>query len=403
MNLSEIRLLQQFRQYPSITLMLPVNSEPGGVRSSRIRLESMMHDVRRRLEQNVSASDLILVLKNLRTVIDTLELKDKNARGLAILINRHMAKKIFLPRTVKERLTISESFSYRELVNSCSRAPVFRVLLLAPTEIRLLIGHNDYLRDANLNQFPMIHPSRVHASFEQAHIQTFFGQADSHLDSLRENETAPIILVGAARDVATYQAITSTPREKIAGTLSSSPGSSELWLSQLHTRCLHMMREYEHRQIAGTLKDLERAVAEDNYATGIHEVWRRAGSGRCETLIIEKNYFCPARVENGRLRIEQAHSGDEFGPALLPDAIDDVIEKVVSSGGNVCFVNEGDLARYGHVAAVLSAGANRELSRGASSEPDREQTGQQSRTQSITPPPVEIALPLREKVTTGHN
>lgn len=393
MNLSEIRLLQHFRDYPSVSIMMQLRREQWGPSGSRTRLEFMVNEVRRRLQRAaVPAADVAAVIKNIRALIETVDFKEKAGSSLSILANRHLAKKTFLPSFVKENIAIGESFSLRALVNSASRAPYFRVLLLSTKEIRLLVGDSAELRDANTNQFPMTHPAKIHPAFEQPHIHTFFGQADSYVSDLCADDAAPLILIGTARDIAVYRAITAIPHERIAGILAFAPGSSDLWLSQLHRCCLNLVKDYEERQMVIALRALETAVAEDNYATGIHEVWRRAQEGLCKTLIVEKNYYCPATLQDDFLRVESADLGDRCGPNILPDAIDTVIQKILAGGGNVGFVHDGNLTRFGQVAAVLyerpTSIATMEL---------------KNPKASIIAPPVDSTLPSRVKATTGHN
>ncbi|MBY0549845.1 MAG: hypothetical protein K2W95_21410 [Candidatus Obscuribacterales bacterium] len=393
MNLSEIRLLQQFRDYPSVSIMLQLRREQWGPSGSRTRLEFMVNEVQRRLQRTaVPLEDVVAVIKNIRALIDTVDFKEKAGSSVAILANRYLAKKTFLPNFVKENIAIGESFSLRALVNSATRAPHFRVLLLSPKEIRLLAGNSAGLRDSDTNQFPMTHPAKIHSSFEQAHLQTFFGQADGYVADLCADDASPLILIGTARDIAVYRAITAIPHGRIAGILAFAPGSSELWISQMHPCCLSLVKEYENRQRVGALRALDEALATDNYATGIHEVWRRAEEGRCKTLVVEENYQCPATVQDDFLRVETANLGDRCGPKFLPDAIDTLIERVLANGGNVSFVDDGTLTRFGQVAAVLY---------------DRQTTVLSTETNTANAPnivpPIDITWPSRVKVTTGHN
>lgn len=393
MNLSEIRLLQQFRDYPSVSIMLQLRREQWGPSGSRTRLEFMVNEVRRRLQRAaVPADDVRAVIKNIRALVETVDFKEKAGSSLSILANRHLAKKTFLPNFVKENIAIGESFSLRALVNSASRAPFFRVLLLSPKEIRLLAGNSTDLRDANTNQLPMTHPAKIDPAFEQPHLQTFFGQADGYVSDLCADDAAPLILIGTARDIAVYRAITGIPHDRIAGILAFAPGSSDLWLSQMHRCCLNLVKEYEERQMGIALRALETAVAEDNYATGIHEVWRRAEEGLCKTLIVEKNYYCPAIMQDDFLRVESGDLGDRCGPNILPDAVDTLIETILAEGGNVCFVHDGNLTRFGQVAAVLY------------DRPTSIATMELKTPSAVNiAPPVDSMLTSRVKVTTGHN
>ena len=53
-----------------------------------------------------------------------------------------------------------------------------------------------------------------------------------------------------------------------------------------------------------------------------------------------------------RFGVETAFAGENGSPLFLKDAVDDVIEKVLASGGDVEFVDEGLLDQYGHIAVI---------------------------------------------------
>ena len=79
-------------------------------------------------------------------------------------------------------------------------------------------------------------------------------------------------------------------------------------------------------------------------------MWRAAYEKRCQVLLIETGLLHPADVapEGDRLF---AYSGR--GAASLDDAVDEVIEKVLSDGGDVFFYDPGVLELHQGIAAIL--------------------------------------------------
>jgi hypothetical protein len=73
----------------------------------------------------------------------------------------------------------------------------------------------------------------------------------------------------------------------------------------------------------------------------------------CKTLYVEKDFKYPADVspEGDRLL---PYTGK--GAAALDDAVDEAIEKVMDSGGEVYFFAAGDLDTHQRIAAVLRRG-----------------------------------------------
>ena len=96
---------------------------------------------------------------------------------------------------------------------------------------------------------------------------------------------------------------------------------------------------------------MDEAMGRRKLATGMKDVWYEATHKKGRLLIVEKNYMYAA---------EHTDRNDVINEAIAPynkfsyikDAVDDVIEKVLQSGGDVEFVDEGMLADYDHIALI---------------------------------------------------
>jgi hypothetical protein len=95
---------------------------------------------------------------------------------------------------------------------------------------------------------------------------------------------------------------------------------------------------------------LDEAVSANRHASGIDQVWRAAAGGKCQVLLVEKDFKYPADLnpEGDRLL---PHTGQ--GAGSLDDAVDEVIDRVLNSGGEVFFYPAGDLDVHQRIAAVL--------------------------------------------------
>jgi hypothetical protein len=98
------------------------------------------------------------------------------------------------------------------------------------------------------------------------------------------------------------------------------------------------------------LVQLDRAVGVNRHASGIDQVWRAAAGGKCQTLLVEKDFKYPADVSTDGDRLLK-YTGQ--GPDALDDAVDELIERVLSKGGAVYFYGPGDLDVHQRIAAVL--------------------------------------------------
>jgi hypothetical protein len=91
-------------------------------------------------------------------------------------------------------------------------------------------------------------------------------------------------------------------------------------------------------------------VSVNRHASGIDQVWRAVFDNRCQTLLVEREFHYPADVAPDGARL-LPYTGK--GAKSLDDAVDEVIEKVQASGGEVFFYESGALDRHQSIAAVL--------------------------------------------------
>src|SRR5262249_43098135 len=98
------------------------------------------------------------------------------------------------------------------------------------------------------------------------------------------------------------------------------------------------------------LVQLDQAVSAQRHASGIDQVWRAAVGGKCRTLLVEKEFKYPADPSPGSDRL-LPYTGQ--GAGALDDAVDEVIERVMGTGGEVFFYGPGDLDVHQKIAAVL--------------------------------------------------
>ena len=82
------------------------------------------------------------------------------------------------------------------------------------------------------------------------------------------------------------------------------------------------------------------------------EVWAAASHKNGRLLIVEKDLMFPAHqgAHGDRIYKEDITLHNAF---YIKDAVDDVMEKVLETGGDVEFTDEDVLKNYEHIAMVL--------------------------------------------------
>ena len=84
---------------------------------------------------------------------------------------------------------------------------------------------------------------------------------------------------------------------------------------------------------------------------GINQVWKAASEKRGRLLVVEKNFIFPAQHGSSP---DVIYNNDDLvqKPFYIKDAVDDIIEKVLASGGDVEFVDEGILKDFSKIALI---------------------------------------------------
>ncbi len=385
MNRSEVRLLQEFREYPSVSILLPTHRSLLQTGEDRSRLEELTRQVQEQIQRQLSARDAQPVLDNIASLVETIDFRSNRGDSLALLANRHFGKKYALPFPVKERVVIAEIFALRELVEALYRTVRYRVLILSDCGARLLIGTNNTLKEANVQEFPMEYHNveQVNQRFSSREkdgtrerrfsvvigatplprdesadicalkdeiIRRFFLQVDRTITKMIEQDSSPLILVATEGNIALYKQVTHNEHRIESVLIGTYPNS---YYEDLRIQCTKLVEQFELRQTAAELQEFEASIKGNRYATGIQEVWKSARQGRCKKVLVERNYFCPSTMQGHSGQIQLIDHPEYFSQHLISDAVDALIGEVLSENGDVCFVDDGALQKFDHVAAVL--------------------------------------------------
>ena len=99
------------------------------------------------------------------------------------------------------------------------------------------------------------------------------------------------------------------------------------------------------------LEDLDQAVGERKFASTISDVWQMAQAGRGRLLLVEEDFHYPAKVDESGLHISPADELED--PDVLDDAVDEVVTVVLEKGGEVVFLENGQLDAHSRIALIL--------------------------------------------------
>jgi hypothetical protein len=86
-------------------------------------------------------------------------------------------------------------------------------------------------------------------------------------------------------------------------------------------------------------------------ASTLGEVWRMAHEGRGRLLLVEEDYHTPGKLDETGIHLSVVD--DPAAPGVIDDAVDEVIETVLSKQGRVVFTPNGSLEQHQRIALIL--------------------------------------------------
>jgi hypothetical protein len=359
MTRHDLEELQQIRHYPCLTITLPTHRTFPDNTQDPIRVKNLVGDAEKRLLQEFSKRDLSPLFKRLEELADHIDYKYA-LDGLVLAVNEDMARQFVLPFRLGERVVVDDTFFTRDLVSAFNRMRRYWLLALSEQSTRLFLAAREDLDEITAGGFPMRQsgpgadealPGGVGintSSYRDDRRRQFFRSVDRALGAVMAEDPLPVALAGIERHQSFFHEVSSPGRDVVAKVFGN---YDHLTPHDLGRLVWPPVREAFTARRHEVLDELGAAVGQNRSASALEEVWSQASIGRGAVLIVEDTYHQPARVnEMGRLdlRVE-----DATAPDVLDDAVDEVVEMVLSKGGRVVFVEDGELANHGRIALIL--------------------------------------------------
>jgi hypothetical protein len=352
-----LKSLQAHRDYPSVSILAPTHRTAPSNKQDPIKVNNLVRKAIDRLHGEFPKRAVAGVVKNLRQVVRDVDW-EHTLDGLALLASKERSGAVSLPFRVKPRAVIDETFATRDLVYAFNRAPPYRVLVLSH-RTRLYDAWTAVLDEHSARPFPMAHRGPGGASklpggqginrsaVRDEALRTFFRSVDDAVGAVQKANPLPLVVVGVERNLAFYREVTRQGAAVVgmlAGNHDQTPPAALGKLVWPVFEAGATLRRTE------ALVQLDQAVGAQRHASGIDQVWRAAAGAKCRTLLVEKEFHYPADLspEGDRLL---PYTGRQA--AALDDAVDEVIERVMETGGEVFFYAPGDLDVHQKIAAVL--------------------------------------------------
>ncbi|MDF3288773.1 baeRF3 domain-containing protein [Streptomyces silvisoli] len=352
--------LRRPREYPAVSLVLPVHRAQPEKAQDPIRLRNLVARARKQAEDDpeVTHSRRIDLQKHLDAAIEELEWEREQMSGEGLVL--HVAPgehhTWLLPQPVTEQVVFGTTFLTRNLVAATSMLEPYWALVLAEKPSRLWDGSPLWLREVTEGRFPIaaqgqegeaplkggigVRPSPL----REERLRRFFEAVDEALGQVLNGRRRPVFLVGMQshlhrmREVTRHRDVLADPETDTDAAGFEKASAAEL------AAVLRTAWERAHaRRVQAALEALDAARGEKRYAGGLEEAWNLVSEGRGRHLVVDETYRVAARVDGEHVEVIGADG--EIRPdargTVVQDAVDELVERQLEHSGEVTFVPSG--------------------------------------------------------------
>ncbi len=343
MDAAQLAALRRPRSFPAVSVVLPTHRTRPENQQDKLRLKTLMDEARVRLgELDLKRGGAEEILQNLEKAAGQVDFS-RVAEGLVLLAAPDGESHAFvLPDVqVRERVVIDDTFATRDLVAMLESTWHYWVLVLSEQPTRLWSGDGETVTEVANALFPLefadslpdergpAPTQRKQFRIQDDRRMQFFRQVVRNLAAMLEQDPRPVVVFGVPRYLTYLRDLADrTVADAMIGSVEGSfDSATPAEVARLARPVLH---EEHDRQRQAAVAELDEARSARRYAAGMQEVTHLAATGRIAHLLVEDDYFDPNPAD---------------------DAVDDLIETVLSADGRVTFVPNDSLPD--RIAAVL--------------------------------------------------
>lgn len=354
--IEEKEILQAPHAYPSVSVIVPFEPKMASRKDLEHRLNRILKQVKQKLT-GASPQQEQSVMERLEGLVHHLNY-NTHKKSIALFASPLLEKTYYLDILVEEKIIVDNSFEIRDLVFSKKDIHKYLVLVLSTKHSKIFIGNTtEFIRivsNTPLGTGAVRHdlPEQVSnfstvQDLRETVLDKFLHHVDSGLGIILNAYDLPLFILGPEKVTGHFMKL-SHHHQRITGLVYGN--FDEATEAEIREAILPQVVDWKKVKQIDLLHHLEEAGSHQKLARGMREVWKTASEKRGRLLIVEKNFVCPARYRS-ESEIDPDNEANVNKP-FIRDAVDDVIEKVLSSGGDVEFVDPGILSDYEHIALI---------------------------------------------------
>ena len=349
-----LKEIKDVMEYPSVTILMRTHRTHPENKKDSTRLRNLLREAENRLLGDFNKREIDGLLENLKKYEDGFD-HNLNLDSLVLFLNSDTARHVRLPVEVEDRVIIDKNFATRDLVRALNKEEHYYILRLSQNTVNLFEAYSDRpVREVNEGEFPMENElyntdtlKRSMATKEDNMSREFFNRVDKAFQKLYNESPLGVVLVGVDRNISFFREVMDNS-QMVIGTLIKNLDHQTPY--QVVKEVWPVAQEGIRERRKEALDRLGAAVGQNKFSTDLNDIWKMVNQGRGDRLLVENDYFQPAKLtDDDRLKLVD----DQTEPGVIDDIVDEIIERHLSKGGTITFMDNGQLKDHQGIALVL--------------------------------------------------
>jgi hypothetical protein len=351
-------VLNQPKYLPCISIIMPFEPKMALKKELVENFKRVYEMVKDELLKNYPDEKSLPVLNKLEQVIQQINY-NTHKLSIAIFVSPLIEKIFYLDIAMEEKVIIDESFEIRDLVYSKKQLHKYLLVVLSNKCTKIFLGNtvqfvkilhnNNEHTKAYENDMPEKVSNFSDANaIKEVQLDKFLRQADKGLTLVLQAYKLPLFVMGTAKTIGHFKNLTHNNSHIIDYIVGNYEDKT---IEALKVVMEPYLTDWNKILQTELLHEIDEAISLRKIATGINDVWKCTTEKRGRLLVVEKNFYYPAH-HGASPAVIYPNNEIQNAAFYIKDAVDDIIEKVLASGGDVQFVQEGVLDDLGKIVLI---------------------------------------------------
>ena len=350
-NSKKEALVKYINTDPSVLIILPFEPKMSAKSVLQAKFKKAVETVEQELAKQYPAFITSLLIKKLKMLIGSLEYTT-HKKSIALHLCGDNEKVMYLDIDVQEKIIVNESFKIRDIVVHKLRQPQCLLLALSKNKANLYLCSKDQCKLLVVNTNDAGSAAFLGKFYGQIEkeigLVTFIQHIDNGLRIILEAYSLPLFLCGNKKNIVHFKQLSIMANRVVEWLSTEVEESNETALKILIQPYLQDWQKIKERDL---LLQADRAMNDMKCVAGIKAVYKAATEKRGKMLIVENDFVFPAFIgEQGIVNADER--AVLHNSCYIKDAVDDIIEKVLTNGGDVELVSKGLLENHGRILLI---------------------------------------------------